>query len=116
MKAPRRADAVLLGYRERITLEAEELGRLGAVARARPLILNAWSVCTGQMTPTQAVTAAAKTKELTGQLATRVRAAAAKAERLFRCRAIASPDLAGTGHLIRPAIRDRVVQGPSAAR
>jgi Ser/Thr protein kinase RdoA (MazF antagonist) len=78
MKAPRRADAVLLGYREHVTLEAEELGRLEAVARARPLILNAWSVCTGQMTPTQAVTAAAKTKELTDQLATRVRAAAAK--------------------------------------
>ncbi|HVT70786.1 MAG TPA: phosphotransferase, partial [Trebonia sp.] len=76
MKEPRRADAVLLGYREHVTLEADELGRLGAVARARPLILNAWSVCTGYMTPTQAVTAAAETKELTGQLANRVRATA----------------------------------------
>jgi Ser/Thr protein kinase RdoA (MazF antagonist) len=74
-KDPRRAGAVLLGYREHVTLEAEELDRLAAVARARPLILRAWSVCTGQATPTQAMTAAAETKALTETIATRVRAA-----------------------------------------
>jgi len=74
-KEPRRAGAVLLGYREHVTLEAEELDRLGAVARSRPLILSAWSVCTGQTTPTQAMTAASQTKALTEMIAARVRAA-----------------------------------------
>ena len=71
-KEPRRAGAVLLGYREHVTLEAEELDRLGAVARA-PLILRAWSVCMGQTTPTEAMTAAPQTKALTEMIATRVR-------------------------------------------
>jgi Ser/Thr protein kinase RdoA (MazF antagonist) len=75
VKDPRRAGAVLAGYREHVTLEAEELDRLAAVARARPLILRAWSVCMGQLTPTQALTAAAETKALTELIATRVRAA-----------------------------------------
>jgi Ser/Thr protein kinase RdoA (MazF antagonist) len=74
-KEPRRAGAVLLGYREHVTLEAEELDRLGAVARARPLILRAWSVCMGQATPTEAMTAASETKALTEMVATRIRAA-----------------------------------------
>jgi Ser/Thr protein kinase RdoA (MazF antagonist) len=74
-KDPRRAGAVLLGYREHVTLEADELDRLGAVARTRPLILRAWSVCMGQTTPTEAMTAASKTKALTEMIATRVRAA-----------------------------------------
>jgi Ser/Thr protein kinase RdoA (MazF antagonist) len=74
-KEPRRAGAVLLGYREHVMLEAEELDRLGAVARARPLILRAWSVCMGRTTPTEAMTAASKTKALTEMIATRVRAA-----------------------------------------
>jgi Ser/Thr protein kinase RdoA (MazF antagonist) len=74
-KDPRRAGAVLLGYREHVTLEAEELDRLAAVARARPLILRAWSVCTGRITPTQAMAATAETRALTELIATRVRAA-----------------------------------------
>jgi Ser/Thr protein kinase RdoA (MazF antagonist) len=74
-KEPRRAGAVLLGYREHVTLEAEELDRLAAVAQARPLILRAWSVCTGQATPTEAMTAASQTRALTEMIATRVRAA-----------------------------------------
>jgi Ser/Thr protein kinase RdoA (MazF antagonist) len=74
-KEPRRAGAVLLGYREHVTLEAEELDRLGAVARARPLILRAWSVCMGRTTPTEAMTATSQTKALTEMIATRVRAA-----------------------------------------
>jgi Ser/Thr protein kinase RdoA (MazF antagonist) len=74
-KDPRRAGAVLSGYREHVTLEAEELDRLAPVAQARPLILRAWSVCMGQATPTQAMTAAAETKALTETIAARVRAA-----------------------------------------
>ena len=74
-KESRRAGAVLLGYREHVTLETEELDRLGAVARARPIILRAWSVCTGRITPTEAMTAASQTKALTEMIATRVRRA-----------------------------------------
>jgi Ser/Thr protein kinase RdoA (MazF antagonist) len=74
-KEPRRAGAVLLGYREHVTLEAEELDRLGSVAQTRPLILRAWSVCMGRITPTEAMTAASQTKDLAGMIATRVRAA-----------------------------------------
>jgi len=74
-KEPRRAGAVLLGYREHVTLEAAELDRLAAVAQARPLILRAWSVCMGHTTPTQALTAASETKALTEVIATRIRAA-----------------------------------------
>jgi Ser/Thr protein kinase RdoA (MazF antagonist) len=74
-KEPRRAGAVLLGYREHVTLEDDELDRLGAVARTRPLILRAWSVCMGQTTPTEAMTAASEAKVLTEMIATRVRAA-----------------------------------------
>ena len=67
---------MLLGYRDHVALEPEELDRLGAVARTRPLILRAWSVCMGQTTPTQAMTAASQTRALTEMIATRVRAAA----------------------------------------
>jgi Ser/Thr protein kinase RdoA (MazF antagonist) len=76
-KEPRRAGAVLLGYREHVTLEADELDRLGAVAQARPLVLRAWSVCMGHTSPTEAMTAAAQTKALTEMIATRIRAAVA---------------------------------------
>jgi Ser/Thr protein kinase RdoA (MazF antagonist) len=74
-KDPRRAGLVLSGYREHVTLEADELDRLGAVARARPLVLRAWSVCTGHLSPTDAMTAAAEEKALAEMIATRVRAA-----------------------------------------
>ncbi|MGH3169132.1 MAG: hypothetical protein ACRDN0_25020, partial [Trebonia sp.] len=47
------------------------------VARARPLILSAWSVCTGRTTPTDAMTATAETRALTEMIATRARAAVA---------------------------------------
>ena len=73
-KEPRRAGPVLRGYREHVTLEAEELDRLEAVARTRPLILRAWSVCMGQITPTQAMTAASEAKALAESIAARVRA------------------------------------------
>ena len=72
-KDPRRAGAVLLGYREHVTLEAEELDRLATVAQARPLVLSAWAVGTGRTTPTAAMTAAAETKSLAEAIAAKVR-------------------------------------------
>jgi Phosphotransferase enzyme family len=74
-KDPRRVDVVLAGYRRHVTLTGDELGRLAAIACARPLILGAWSVCTGRKTPSQAVTEAAETKELAQAIAARARAA-----------------------------------------
>jgi Ser/Thr protein kinase RdoA (MazF antagonist) len=76
-KDPRRAGLVLTGYREHVRLEDEELSRLAAVACARPLVLSAWSVCTGRMTPTEAVAQAAEVKTLAELIGNRVRPALA---------------------------------------
>jgi Ser/Thr protein kinase RdoA (MazF antagonist) len=61
----RRVDRVLAGYRRHVALEGEELSRLGAVMRARPLVLSAWAVCTGRTSPSEAMAALAGTKALT---------------------------------------------------
>src|ERR1700677_1788160 len=44
----RRVDRVLAGYRSQVVLEPEELERLAGVARARPIVLEAWSFCMGR--------------------------------------------------------------------
>jgi Ser/Thr protein kinase RdoA (MazF antagonist) len=74
----RRVDALLAGYRRHVTLSEEELGRLAAVARSRPLVLSAWSVCTGRTAPTQALAAAAQSTALAEAVATRARTALAR--------------------------------------
>jgi Ser/Thr protein kinase RdoA (MazF antagonist) len=71
----RRIDVVLAGYRRHVTLEDEELARLGALAQARPLVLGVWSVCTGRATPTEALASAAEAKTLAEAIADRARAA-----------------------------------------
>jgi Ser/Thr protein kinase RdoA (MazF antagonist) len=71
----RRVDVVLAGYRRHITLTDGELDRLAAITLARPLILSAWSVCTGRKTPTEAVTEAAETRALAEAVAARARTA-----------------------------------------
>jgi Ser/Thr protein kinase RdoA (MazF antagonist) len=77
----RRIDVVLAGYRRHVTLTEEELGRLAAIARARPLVLDVWSVGTGRITPTQALAHAAEVRTLTEAVAGRARAALARAPR-----------------------------------
>jgi Ser/Thr protein kinase RdoA (MazF antagonist) len=77
----RRVDVVLAGYRRHVTLTGEELDRLAAIARARPLVLSAWSVCTGRATPTEAAAHAAEAKTLAETVAARARAALARAPR-----------------------------------
>jgi Ser/Thr protein kinase RdoA (MazF antagonist) len=74
----RRVDVVLAGYRRHVTLTGEELDRLAAIARARPLVLSAWSVCTGRTTPTEAVARAAEARSLAEAVAARARAALAR--------------------------------------
>jgi Ser/Thr protein kinase RdoA (MazF antagonist) len=65
----RRARMVLAGYRRHVTLTGEELGRLAGIARARPLILSAWSVCTGRTTPSKAMADAAEARLLAEAIA-----------------------------------------------
>lgn len=76
VKDLRRVDVVLAGYRTHVRLEGEELSRLGAIARARPLVLSAWAVCTGRTTPTDAMAAAALAKTTAEAIAARARTAA----------------------------------------
>jgi Ser/Thr protein kinase RdoA (MazF antagonist) len=76
-KELRRAGAVLAGYRQHVTLTGEELDRLPAIALARPLVLSAWAVCTGRMTPSAALTRASEAKALTETVGARIRAALA---------------------------------------
>jgi len=72
-KDPRRVDGVLSGYRQHVTPTGEELDRLAAIARARPLVLTAWAVCTGRMTPSAALARSAETRALTESIAARAR-------------------------------------------
>jgi Ser/Thr protein kinase RdoA (MazF antagonist) len=74
VKDLRRVSAVLAGYRRHVTIEEEELGRLAAIIRARPLVFTAWSVCTGRTTPTEALAQAAGAKTLAEAIAVRAHA------------------------------------------
>jgi Ser/Thr protein kinase RdoA (MazF antagonist) len=71
----RRASLVLDGYRSHVRLSPEELDRLPAIIVARPLILSAWSVCTGRSTPSGALAQAAELRPLAEAIAARARAA-----------------------------------------
>jgi Ser/Thr protein kinase RdoA (MazF antagonist) len=76
-KELRRAGAVLTGYRRHVTLTGEELDRLPSIARARPLVLSAWAVCCGRMTPSAALTQAGQARALAEAIGGRIRAALA---------------------------------------
>jgi Ser/Thr protein kinase RdoA (MazF antagonist) len=71
----RRASLVLDGYRGHVRLSPGELDRLAGIIVARPLILSAWSVCTGRSTPAEAVAHAAGLRPLAEAIAARARAA-----------------------------------------
>ena len=77
----RRINLVLAGYRRRVELTEPELGRLAAIARARPLVLSAWSVGTGRMTPTEAMAHVAEVTTLAQAVADRARAVLASPPR-----------------------------------
>jgi Ser/Thr protein kinase RdoA (MazF antagonist) len=49
-KSLARVDLVLAGYREHVDLEPEEMARVPALARARPVTLAVWSFCQGRQT------------------------------------------------------------------
>ncbi len=69
----RRVDRVLAGYRSKGTLESEELERLAGVARARPIVLEAWSFCMGRKRIGAAARDAAAASELADRVAERAR-------------------------------------------
>jgi Ser/Thr protein kinase RdoA (MazF antagonist) len=48
-RSPRLIDLVVSRYRRHVTLEPEELTRLAAAIRARPLMLACWAYCAGRM-------------------------------------------------------------------
>jgi Ser/Thr protein kinase RdoA (MazF antagonist) len=77
----RRINVVLAGYRRHVELTEQELGRLAAVARARPLVLSAWSVSTGRMTPTEAMAHVEEVTTLAQAVADRARAVLASPPR-----------------------------------
>jgi predicted polyphosphate/ATP-dependent NAD kinase len=54
-----------------VTLTAEELDRLAGLIRARWLVLVAWQVCNGLVTPAKALADAAETKALADVIASR---------------------------------------------
>jgi Ser/Thr protein kinase RdoA (MazF antagonist) len=70
-----RVDRVVAGYREHIQLEAEELERLTALARARPMTLALWSFCRGQRTLAETMAQVDEVNELAEAIGARARAA-----------------------------------------
>jgi len=73
----RRVKLVLAGYRQHVMLTGEELDRLAAIARARPLVLAAWAVSVGRLAPSVAVARSAQLRELTDSVAATALAALA---------------------------------------
>jgi Ser/Thr protein kinase RdoA (MazF antagonist) len=82
----RRVDRVVAGYRQHVRLEPEELDRLAAVMRARPLVFTVWAVCTGRSTAADAVAGLAELHSLTAAIADRARAAFADPQPVPRAR------------------------------
>jgi Ser/Thr protein kinase RdoA (MazF antagonist) len=71
----RRIDRVIAGYRRHVTLEPEELTRLSAVARARPVIFATWAFCMGRRSATDAAREMAASAELAEAVGARARVA-----------------------------------------
>lgn len=71
----RRIDLVVAGYRQHVDLDAEELSRLGSVARARWSILKTWEFCMGRKTLVDAAREVEETRELAIAVGSRARAA-----------------------------------------
>jgi Ser/Thr protein kinase RdoA (MazF antagonist) len=70
-----RVDRAVAGYRDRVRPEPEELDRLAAAVRARPVIFAAWGFAMGRQPVTTAARAAAEAREQGKIIAARARAA-----------------------------------------
>lgn len=71
----RRVDLVVAGYRRHVVLEADELTRLAAVARARPVIFATWAFCMGRTSIADAAREVAAAGDLADAVGARARAA-----------------------------------------
>jgi Ser/Thr protein kinase RdoA (MazF antagonist) len=71
----RLVDVVVSRYRRHVSLEAEELARLGGAVRARPLMLECWAFCAGRRELRDAVKRVAEAADLADTIAGRARAA-----------------------------------------
>jgi len=70
-KDPRRAALALAGYRRRVKLEPEEIERLPAMMRARPLIFDIWRLHGGHKSAAAVVADALETRQLVDTVARR---------------------------------------------
>lgn len=70
-----RVGRTVAGYRRHVALEPDELSRLEALVRARPLVLDTWAFCTGRRTLAQAATRIAAGRETAAAIAEHARAA-----------------------------------------
>jgi Ser/Thr protein kinase RdoA (MazF antagonist) len=71
-KNPPRARLVAEGYRRRVTLEPEEIGRIQALMPVRATVPAAWAFCLGRASAEHAARAAANARavaDAVGQLA-----------------------------------------------
>jgi Ser/Thr protein kinase RdoA (MazF antagonist) len=71
----RLVDVIVSRYRRHITLQAEELARLGGAIRARPLMLECWAVGAGRRQLVDAVQRVSEATDLAGRIAARAREA-----------------------------------------
>ncbi|MGH2849457.1 MAG: phosphotransferase enzyme family protein [Solirubrobacteraceae bacterium] len=69
----RLVDLVVSRYRRSVDLEPAELDRLEGAIRARPLVLEAWSVCAGRCSLAAAIDRVEHARELAKPIATRAR-------------------------------------------
>jgi Ser/Thr protein kinase RdoA (MazF antagonist) len=70
-----RVDRVVAGYRRHISPEPEELERLEALVRTRPVVFEVWAFCTGRRTLAQAAAGVTASREAAAAIATRACAA-----------------------------------------
>jgi Ser/Thr protein kinase RdoA (MazF antagonist) len=73
-KDPRRAALALAGYRQHVRLEPEELERLPAMMRARPLIFDIWRLRGGTKSAAAVAADALETRRLVDTIARRLAA------------------------------------------
>jgi Ser/Thr protein kinase RdoA (MazF antagonist) len=73
-----RVDLVLAGYRQHIDLEPEEVARLPALARARPVTLAVWSFCQGRRTLAETLAQVAEVTQLAEAVGKRAASAATR--------------------------------------
>jgi Ser/Thr protein kinase RdoA (MazF antagonist) len=72
---PRRIDRVVKGYRSRVEPDPDELERLAALIRARPIVFDAWAFCVGRRSLEDVTRAVPASVRRAAEIAERARAA-----------------------------------------